>query len=167
MASIGEQGVLRTKAIIGRAAALLAVALLFDACGSTGHDTTITTPAAPPADGARQQCEGAATDQANSRGHVDGLTAAFASTAARVAAWQERWAAADGKADAVSQWRDYPADEAVTVCYFDGVFVAPRPPGVADDKGPPERYVVVVGGDGVPVPFVVGHRSNVPVQAPA
>jgi hypothetical protein len=166
MASIGEPGVLTIKLINRGVLAVVAGAVLAG-CGSVGADVRTATPTAAGASAgpaARERCLAAA---AESRGQVADVRAAYPSTAGRVAAWQERWAERDGKRGAVSQWREHAANEAVTVCYLDGQFPAPRPPDVNPGKGMADRAILVVGGNGQAVPFVVGFQADVPVEDPS
>lgn len=90
--------------------------------------------------------------------HVS-LVAAYASTAADVAAADEKRHAAGFR----SSWRDRPAGEFEAVCFFDAdAFGAdPSPlPGGPKRPAPVDRVEDIVRPDGVPVMYAAGHRAE-------
>lgn len=71
----------------------------------------------------------------------------------------------------VSQWRDRPATEAVTVCYLDGDFgPAKHPPLLPGSSATPvpdwNRVVYLVGADRRPIPVVFGWQDRITIRDP-
>lgn len=100
------------------------------------------------------------------------VTAAFESTAAAVARWQEAPPATPGGPQLVnSGWRAHPADEPVAVCYLDGDFGLGRrpPPGPGVTASPLpnwDRVVYLVGVDRHPIGVTFGWKHSIAIRDP-
>ena len=100
------------------------------------------------------------------------VAAAFESTAAAVARWQEAPPATPGGPQLVSSgWRAHPPDEPVAVCYLDGDFgLGRRPPpgpGVTPSPLPHwDRVVYLVGVDRHPIGVVFGWKHSIAIRDP-
>jgi hypothetical protein len=64
-----------------------------------------------------------------------------------------------------SQFRDYPADTPIVLCFFDGFIAAPGgPPGISSATfRPDDRYVVTVDPSGQGRLAVAGYRDRIVV----
>lgn len=105
------------------------------------------------------------------------VAAAFDSTAAAVALWQETPETTAGPHTAESPhasnsaWRQHPMTEPVAVCYLDGDFGTPRgpPPGPGTTAAPLpnwDRVVYLVGVDRHPIGVVFGWRDRIAIRDP-
>jgi hypothetical protein len=105
------------------------------------------------------------------------VAAAFDSTAAAVARWQETPEATAGPLVTAgphlvsSPWRDHPADEPVAVCYLDGDFGVPKggPPGAGTSATPMpnwSRVVYLVGVDRHPIGWTYGWKDRIAIRDP-
>jgi hypothetical protein len=106
------------------------------------------------------------------------VAAAFDSTAAAVARWQETPEPTAGPLVTAgphvvsSPWRDHPADEPVAVCYLDGDFGTPKggPPGPgtsATSMPNWSRVVYLVGVNRYPIGSIYGWVDRIAIHDPA
>lgn len=99
------------------------------------------------------------------------VAAAFDSTAAALARWEETAEDPGDPRVATSDWRRYPADEPVALCYLDGDFGTPRvaPPGLSSTPVVTPNYsraVYLVGLDRRPIGRVFGSADRIPIRDP-
>lgn len=105
------------------------------------------------------------------------VAAAFDSTAAAVARWQETPEPTAGPLVTagphvvISPWRDHPADEPVAVCYLDGDFGTPKggPPGPGTSATPMpnwSRVVYLVGVNRYPIGSIYGWVDRIAIHDP-
>jgi hypothetical protein len=100
------------------------------------------------------------------------VAAAFDSTAAAVARWQETPEPTAGPlVTAGPPWRDHPADEPVAVCYLDGDFGTPKggPPGPGASATPMpnwSRVVYLVGVNRSPMGWTFGWVDRIAIHDP-
>lgn len=121
---------------------------------------------ASPADPVISTCESQATSVIGKvGGEIKSVSGAFAAPAAKVADWQERRGPATGPRP-VSQWRQLPTTEMLTVCYFDGLFYAPGGPPSSNPRPPYNRLIVVVDAKGTPVLDTATWQNVFPVVDP-
>lgn len=101
-------------------------------------------------------------------GRIDGLVAAFSTSAGKVVEWQETRHGPDGPR-IQSRFRSRPATERVTLCYFDGLFGGfPKgPPDAAGNSPRPyDRVAVLIPENGEPIVDVAGYRDRLALAAP-
>ena len=97
------------------------------------------------------------------------VAAAFDSTAAAIARWQETPETPDGPHVVSSSWRQHPATEPVALCYLDGDFGPARhPPPPAGATEPPNwsRVVYLVGVDRHPIGVAFGWSDRIAIRDP-
>lgn len=99
------------------------------------------------------------------------VAAAFDSTAAAMAKWEETPDYPGGPHVASSDWRKAPPSEVVTLCYLDGAFgparQPPPPPGMTFTPLPNyDRIVVQVGIDRRPIARTIGWRDKITIRDP-
>lgn len=99
------------------------------------------------------------------------VAAAFDSTAAAIAKWEETPETPGGPHVVGSEWRRHPADEPVALCYLDGDFGPPRMPPPGPGASPTalpnyDRAVYLVGVDRRPQGRVFGWKDRVVIRDP-
>lgn len=99
-------------------------------------------------------------------GEVKTVSGAFAVPAAKVADWQERRGPVSGPRP-VSQLRQTPPIQILTVCYYDGLFYAPGGPPSSNPRPPYNRLIVVVDASGNPTLDTATWQNVFPVVDPA
>jgi hypothetical protein len=168
---------------------LFSLALLCAACvaaepaaisqGDLARQATLSaTPRTPSA--AERICGLGAQDLADAYGDRATLVAAFSVTAPLMAAWQERWPepgpSGPHVAAGTSAYRTHPADEVLSVCWFDGAFVhfglGAGPAGLTGTPSTPqplpvyERMVAIVDPTGHATLLAIGPRPGLAVSDP-
>ena len=98
-------------------------------------------------------------------GYAGTLVGAFTLRATDLARQDETRGGANGPHPLRSQFRDYPADAPMVLCFFDGFIAAtqvrPLPP--ATPLPPYDRYVVTVDPSGQTSLAVAGYRDRIVV----
>ncbi len=93
------------------------------------------------------------------------LVAAFRSTAAEVASWQEN-RRPGGSAGPTSHWRSVPGTQIVDACYFEGSFSKGPPPPVSGTAAPSFNRIVVLVSQGADELAAAGYQDQIEPVAP-
>lgn len=99
------------------------------------------------------------------------VAAAFDTTAAAIATWEETPEVPGGPYVVGSEWRRRPADEPVALCYLDGDFGPPRGPAPGPGASPRvlpnyDRVVYLVGVERRPQGRIFGWKDRIAIRDP-
>lgn len=138
-----------------------AAVLAFGACVQAGAATLPVN----------QMCQGPGLALARVYGSNAQLIAGFTVTASQFAAWQERTVAGAPRIVG-STWRNRPAQEQVSLCYYGGTFDHLYRPAGPPGNGPLAQFTydrirIVVDASGSADLFTAGRASTLTIEDPA